>query len=113
MTNPRSDWHGVLAFAVTGDWLTLPPAEGEPDLDRLLADLAAVGWSGTRLADAAVPRVMPVESVRELGAARFAAVLSELRRRVRAQGADVRRVSARRLNPDEQRLMADRPPHWG
>ncbi|WP_432558520.1 hypothetical protein [Granulicoccus sp. GXG6511] len=114
---PSVDWHAVLAFALTGEWLRLPSDDGggpAPDPDRLLADLAAVGWSGPRLAAAATARrTVPVEQVRALGAARFAAVVADLRARVLAGSAEVRSVSGRSLNIDERRLVAERPPHWG
>lgn len=117
MSAPSVDWHTVLAFALTGEWLALPARDGNagaPDPDRLLADLASIGWSRARLAEvAAVPRVVPVERVRLLGPARYTAVLDDLRRRVLAGTGEVRRVSARPLDAEERRLAADRPPHWG
>lgn len=109
------DWHGALAYALTGEWLDLPPApEGGPDLDRLLDDLAACGWSGERLVVAAtVRRSLPSEVLRALGPARFVAVASALRRQVLAGTVEVQRVRDRAPDPDERRLLTDRPPHWG
>lgn len=113
---PSVDWHAMLAFALTGEWLVLQEgtgAQSAPDPDRLLADLAALGWSGSRLAEsAATPRAVPVEQMRALGPARWTVVLQELRRRVSVGAPGVRRISHRSMNPDEQRLSADRPPHW-
>lgn len=116
MTGDAVDWHTLLAYALTGEWLVLPQDDGaEPGLDpdRLLADLAAMGWSGARLVEvAAVQRTVPAQQVRVLGPARFSAVLADLRRRVLAGTGEVRTVSARPMDADEHRLTADRPPHW-
>lgn len=116
LEDPTVDWHAMLAYALTGQWLVLPEGEGAPpapDPDRLLADLAALGWSGTRLAESATTRrVLPVEQIRVLGPARWTSVLEDLRRRVLSEAADVRTVSRRSMNVDEQRLASDRPPHW-
>ena len=109
---PRvGDWHTVLAYALTGAWLELPPVEAA-DPDRLLTELAARQWSGERLtAAAAVHRPLSAELIRPLGPARFTAVLSEVRQRVLA--VETRRVRDRALTSEEHRLSSDRPPHWG
>jgi hypothetical protein len=117
VSEPPDDWAALLAFALTGEWLTLPAREDPvtpPDPGRFLAGLAEIGWTGKRLAQAAAePRVLPVARVRVLGPARFAAVLGELRARVLSREGEVRRASARQLTSDEERLSAERPPHWG
>lgn len=116
MNGNAVDWHTLLAYALTGEWLVLPQDGGPEsalDPDRLLAELAAIGWSGARLARAAaLQRTVPAQQVRVLGPARFSAVLAELRRRVLVGADDVRTVSARPMDADERRLAADRPPHW-
>ncbi len=105
-------WHAALGFALTGEWLDLPPVE-RPDPEVLLAQLAEAGWSGARLIEAArQPHQVPTDVVAGLGAAQFWAVLVDVRRRVGA-GSEVRPpAAARPLTADERRLTADRPPHW-
>lgn len=108
-----ADWHAGLAYALTGHWLDVSIVE-EPMVDRLLADLESCGWNRMRLTDAARnTHALPPEWARQLGAARFAAVLGDLRRRLATCRAETR-ISAtdRPLDADEQRLTADRPPHW-
>lgn len=109
----RGDWHAALAYALTGEEVDVPAAAA-PDPDRLLADLAAAGWPRERLAVAARRRrVLPPEVLSALGAARFAATVADLRKRLDAVG-ETRAPSPRRtLTADERRLLADRPPHWG
>lgn len=113
---PSVDWHTMLAYALTGEWLVLPEGAGGaqhvPDPDRLLADLAGLGWSGAKLAEsAATRRAVPVDRVRALGPARWTVVLEQMRRRVLAM--EVRTATRRSMDADERRLAADRPPHWG
>lgn len=109
---PARGWHAVLGFALTGEWLDLTEVES-PEPDALLAELAAAGWSGVRLAEATrQPRQVPAGVVAALGAARFWAVLVDLRRRVGAVGEVRLPAAARPLTVDERRLTADRPPHW-
>jgi hypothetical protein len=96
-------WHQALVYAVTGERRPDLGVQAEPDLDAVVA---AVGES-PRGAHAVPP------DLREgLGAARLAAVLTELRRRLAASGS--RPVLAERA-PDEaeRRLLADVPPHHG
>ncbi|WP_425308251.1 hypothetical protein AADG42_05665 [Ammonicoccus fulvus] len=108
----RPGWHTALGFALTGEWLELPPAE-LPDPETLLAQLADAGWSGERLAEAArQSHQVPADVVATLGAAQFWAVLVDLRRRVGATGEVRPPAMTRPLTADERRLAADRPPHW-
>jgi hypothetical protein len=107
------DWHAALAYALTGEWLPVRPAP-TPDARTLLAELTALGWSGERLAVAARGgRQVPPELMAGLGAAQFWAVLAQLRREIGAGGAVPQAPTGRtRLTVEEQRLRADRPPHW-
>lgn len=105
-------WHAALGFALTGEWVDLPPAE-LPDPEALLAQLADAGWSGARLAEAArQPRQVPADIVAALGAAQFWAMLVDLRRRVGATSEVRQPAASRPLTADERRLADDRPPHW-
>lgn len=107
-------WQSALAYALTGEWLPIPES-GEPNADVLVAELERIGWTGPRLVEAArQPRCLPDGWVRTLGPARYAAVLADLRVRLGVSGVPVRAPGAARpLNPEERRLVADRPPHWG
>lgn len=95
-------WHTALVAALTGERRDDLGLQAEPDMDVVLDTV------GDRpLGHHAVPD----DLMERLPAARFAAVLVELRRR-RAVG----RAPApgpRRLDADDRRLLADRPPHWG
>ncbi|NHB84452.1 hypothetical protein G7085_07090 [Tessaracoccus sp. HDW20] len=85
-------------------------------------DLAAAGYDADRLAgirhaaqegQRPWPFAVPLEERRALGFARFDAALAEARRVLGLDGLN-RHLQARRpLDRDEQRLSADRPPHWG
>lgn len=108
-----STWHVALAYALTGERIPLTPVE-IPDQELLLAELAELGWSGTRLAEAArTARQVPSDLMAGIGAAQFWALIAQLRSVIGADGqiwtAPTRRT---RLNAEEQRLAADRPPHW-
>lgn len=107
------DWQAALAYAVTGQRLAVTPAAA-PDATALLTELAVLGWGPERLATTAgVARVVPPDLMAGLGAAQFWAALAQLRREVGASGAVPRSPSQRTaLTPEEQRLQADRPPHW-
>ena len=43
-------WHAALGYALTGEELDLPEAQA-PDPSGLVDDLAALGWTRTRIAD--------------------------------------------------------------
>ncbi|MCC2592047.1 hypothetical protein LKO27_01200 [Tessaracoccus sp. OS52] len=108
-----------LGRALTGEEL---PLEGD-DVAQLVAQLAALGWDRARLADARRRRMethqpwpfpVQVEVVRELGFARFQSRLVALREALGLTGrVDVGTPARRDPDRDEQRLLADRPPHWG
>jgi hypothetical protein len=107
-----------LARALTGRTL---PVSG--DAAGLPAELARLGWGAERLAalrqeqmNKRLPWPFPVdlEARRELGFARFDALLAEVRKQMGLAGTSSRgQALVRPLNADERRLLADRPPHWG
>ncbi|GAA1720979.1 hypothetical protein [Propioniferax innocua] len=95
-------WHIALVAALTGERRDDLGLQTEPDMDVVL-DMVGDQPLGHH--------AVPDDLMEQLPAARFAAVLVELRRR-RAVG----RVPApgpRSLDADDRRLLADRPPHWG
>ncbi len=93
------------------------------DVPSLVAELSALGWGTERIQqlrgermEQRLPWPFPVapELMAGVGFARFAALLADLREALGISG----RLAAspapeRALNPDERRLVADRPPHWG
>jgi len=96
-------WHQALVFAVTG--------ERRPELGRQDApDVTAV----VALLDGAPRGAHPVPSdlTAGLGAARFAAVLADLRGRLVA-AAPQPVLASRAPDADERRLLGDVPPHHG
>ncbi|GAB2567987.1 hypothetical protein [Microlunatus antarcticus] len=96
-------WHQALVYAVTGE---RRPELGSQQTPDLAAVLEAIG-DRTRGA-----HPVPADLTEGLGAARFAAVLTELRGRLVAAAS--RPVLAERA-PDaaERRLLAEVPPHHG
>ncbi|GAB3622942.1 hypothetical protein GCM10027418_10240 [Mariniluteicoccus endophyticus] len=101
-------WHSALAYAVTGKRIDLGDQE-RPDLDVLVAALAERG-----LAADGLRRAVPADLMQGLSYAQLAAAERALRERLGATGVHAVRPSGRtRLDADERRLMADRPPHWG
>lgn len=108
-----------LGRAVTGEELPLTAT----DPTALAAELAAHGWGADRLAELRTARMaahepwpfpIGVEEVRRFGFARFTARLAELREVLGLSGrADRAPATSRKPDRDEQRLLADRPPHWG
>lgn len=108
-----------LGKALTGE--ELPLTATEPT--ALASELAACGWDEGRLTELRRQRMaarepwpfpIAVEEVRRFGFARFHAQLAELREVLGLSGRlDAPPARPRRLDRDEQRLVADRPPHWG
>ncbi len=109
----------LVALALTGERLPLDQVEpaGLPD------SLTALGWDGGRLREfrrscmrqgRPWPVQVPVDEVRELGFARFQALLAQAREAMGLTGAVPAAPPAggRPLGADERRLLADRPPHW-
>lgn len=107
------DWQAALAYALTGERLSVRPSP-TPDPVALLAELSALGWTQKRLTvSARAARQVPAELMAGLGAAQFWAALAELRHRIGADGMSPQAPTGRTvLTRDEQRLRADRPPHW-
>lgn len=114
MTQPATpDWHAALAYALTGARLPVTPARA-PDPKALLTELATFGWGSEQLAAVAgVAHAVPPDLMTGLGPAQFWAALAQLRREVGASGV-VPQAPTRRtdLTAEEERLLADRPPHW-
>lgn len=105
----------ALGLALTGKRL---PLTAVADLDE---QLAAAGFDRGELmrlraerqeSKAVWPFAVPIEERRALGFARFDAALAEARRELGLTGFEPRLQAERPLNRDEQRLSADRPPHW-
>jgi hypothetical protein len=105
----------AVALAVTGEELELP---GRRSLAEELTDL---GFDAERLrsirharqeARLPWPYAVPIEVRREVGFARYDAALAEARELLGLTGLEPSRPARRRLNRDEERLVADRPPHW-
>lgn len=106
---------GALALALTG----VPVAVGS--VESLADDLTAQGFPPARLwelrhaaqeEERPWPYPVPLDVRREIGFARFDAALAKARERLGLSGLVSARPAERPLNRDEQRLVADRPPHW-
>jgi hypothetical protein len=99
-------WHEALAYAFTGRRHDGLGRQRQPDLDRMVDLLGAVGDGGPSISEHAVP----ADLLTGISAAQFWAVTTELRRRLAVD--DARPVLAERpLDLDERRLTQDRPPH--
>ena len=105
----------AVALAVTGEELSLV---GEAPLGE---ELASLGFDADRLRDIRRsrqearlpwPHPVPIELRREIGFARYDAALAEARETLGLTGLEPSRPARRRLSRDEERLVADRPPHW-
>ena len=110
---------GALASAVTGQDLPVTAC----DVPSLVVELSALGGGPERIQqlrgermEQRLPWPFPVEPEvqKEIGFARFGALLAQLREALGVSGRlDASPAPERALNPDERRLVADRPPHWG
>ncbi|MDO5677769.1 MAG: hypothetical protein Q4G35_09735 [Propionibacteriaceae bacterium] len=105
----------LLAQALTGEALAVESVAGLPE------ELAALGFTAQRLAamrqaaqeaEEPWPFPVPLDVRREVGFARFDAALAEARQALGLTGLVSARPAERPLDRDEQRLVADRPPHW-
>ena len=105
----------ALALALTGRHLELDSHEGLP------GELAKHGFSQTELtrlraqrqaAQLPWPYPVPLEVLRAVGFARFDAALLQAREALGLNGLHPARPARRALTRDEERLAADRPPHW-
>lgn len=122
-------WHQALAYAVTGRRWPELGEQPQPDLERLVEELHAVGAVGDLVSPAAAtevsaagapdetvpPAVHPVprDLMTGLGYAQFAAAMSRLQHRL---GLDQPPVAVRGgltppLTPGECRLLDEVPPH--
>ena len=98
-----------LARALTGRTL---PVSG--DAAGLPAELLAALRQEQMNKRLPWPFPVDLEARRELGFARFDALLAEVRKQMGLAGTSSRgQALVRPLNADERRLLADRPPHWG
>ncbi|GAB3711508.1 hypothetical protein GCM10028815_26900 [Mariniluteicoccus flavus] len=97
-----------MAYALTGVEVDLG-TQASPDVAVLAAELAARGLrpDGRR-------RAIPAHLTAGLGFAQLAAAERAARQELGVTGLVAQAPSGRtRLDADERRLMADRPPHWG
>lgn len=116
-----SGWHRAIAYALTGADLPLG-GQAAPDLDAFARQLDEQGWDAERLgahareAAASGPWPHPVpDALRAgLGAAQLHAAIAGARARFGLEVLTVLPPSRRTaLTPDERRLLADVPPHFG
>ena len=115
-------WQAALGYALTGDELEFAET-GRPDPVSLVTALADAGWPAQRLedharglaaAEASWPYQVPPALRAGCGAAQLAAALRVARELLDLSNLEVRPPSGRlTLNPDEERLMRDVPPHHG
>lgn len=115
-------WQAALAYALTGAEYELAEP-GRPEPASVVTELNGLGWTPARLAAHALaelaaerpwPHPVPADLRRGCGAAQLAAALGTTRELLGLTSLDTRSPSARRrLNPDEQRLLRDVPPHHG
>jgi hypothetical protein len=107
-----------LARALTGRTLSVAG-----DATNLPSELIRLGWDHERLAALREERMrerlvwpfpVDLDVRRELGFARFDALLDRVRKEMGLAGTKSQaQAPVRPLNADERRLLADRPPHWG
>ena len=119
---PSARWHAALAYALLGPPVLDLAETGAPRVADLVADLSDVAGGADALrrtvsesqARGGWPYEVPRDLRAGLGAAQFAAAWARLLGALAPDGQTARAVvSDRALTPDEQRLLADRPPHHG
>ena len=103
----------VLGLALTGEQL---PIDG-----ALIPGLESLGWDAARLGEvrrsrqaAGQPWPFPVDPalIKPIGFARFDALLATARSELGLDGLSPVKARPGALSADEQRLAAERPPHW-
>ena len=108
-------WHQALAYAVTGRRLEGLGRQRQPDLPRLVEELEQLATSGEidrSWSLEAADHLVPTELMEGIGAAQFWAVLDDLRRALGVADPGSPAVTVDRpLTAEENRLVADRPPH--
>jgi hypothetical protein len=108
-------WHQALAFAVTGQRLEELGRQRQPDVPRLATELERlVGPGGIQRSWSVetTDHLVPAELMEGIGAAQFWAALSDLQQALGlADPAAPAVTTDRPLTAEEQRLVADRPPH--
>jgi hypothetical protein len=115
-------WQAALGYALTGCHVELAEP-GHPDPQALVDELEANGWPAFRVgeharetaaAETAWPHAVPAALREGCGAAQLAASLRAARDLLHLTTLEERIPSRRtKLNPDEQRLMREVPPHHG
>jgi len=115
-------WQSALAYALTAVELNLAETQ-QPDPEAVLAELAGVSWGAERIGEHARavlaaeqpwPHPVPAQLRLGCGPAQLHAALTKCRALLDLQTMETRPPSGRsRLNPDEERLMREVPPHHG
>ena len=118
----KARWQAALGYALTGCELQLAET-GRPDPHELVEGLDAAGWPASRVAEHAAaqvaaeiawPQHVPAALRAGCGAAQFSAALGLARELLHLTTIVVRAPSGRlTLNPEEERLMREVPPHHG
>ncbi len=108
-------WHQALAYAVTGQRVAELGRQRQPDVARLATELERLGGPGGTERSWSVEvtdYLVPAELMEGIGAAQFWAVLDDLRQALGLTDPGSPAVTTDRpLTAEENRLIADRPPH--
>jgi len=116
------DVSGMLVYVLTGvRWPATGESPGVVEISGLASQMAADGWPAERVAAHARdtlaaggvwPHPVAADLLADVGAARFQAALTDLRRHLGVWTLTTRPPSHRTvLNADERRLVAEVPPH--
>jgi hypothetical protein len=118
--SPR--WQAAVGYALIGVELAVDEP-GQPDPERVVAALAAAGWSAERIGDHARtelaaeqvwPHPVPAGLREGCGAAQLAAALGRTRAVLGLTTLETRPPSTRTtFTADELRLLREVPPHHG